>query len=512
MLTVVTPFKRIENLPFLTKVLKGKCDWIVLQASDEPTIEFPEWITVKRYEITNKDNISNRLINEFISSGLDDETQYMVLCDDDSVEEGFFEKIPNKDVVCVSMKRNEASYHVVVDDWFARIAHNEKGPDILIASPNNMKIARVGGEQFIVKGKILRNYRYGLSPIGDGEMVLKIAAEHPVTYIPDAYILFNYLEDGRFKSFRRKPVVLFIGDFYCAGNKSMGISEWETNIWKSLESTELAGDVGRFHMDKHFYHYGKRGDEALLEAVENIKPDYIILILYKPLGSDPTVITEETLKELSKYRIISIWGDLEAEEQQILAKSVEKYMWKMLGTANEEIVSGLGYTYMHVPKDPRIFNNPSKQRDIDVLFNGSFGYGREERQEVLQYLLYNGIKLVAGGSEGGDHFTTEEYADRYKRAKIAISFSRARGKDVVNARPFEAMLCGALVLNQESKEMEKLYTEGYDFVSWKDKESLLKEIKILLINPDLIEGMSFNGRRSTERLYSAKTFWEKALQ
>lgn len=510
MLTVVTPFKRIENLPFLTKVLQGKCNWIVLQSSDEPVIEFPEWVTVKRFDV-GKEYISNQLINEFISSGLDDETQYMVLCDDDSVEEGFFEKIPDEDVVCVSMKRNEASYHVVVDDWFARTAHNEKGPDILIASPNNMKIARVGGEQLIVKGKILRNYRYGLSLIGDGEMVLKIAAEHPVTYVPDAYVLFNYFEDGRFTSFRRKLIVLFIGDFYCAGNKNMGISEWETNIWKSLESTDLT-DVGRFHMDKYFYHYGKRGDEALLESVESIKPDYIVLILYKPLGSDPTVITEETLKELSKYRIISIWGDLEAEEQQILATSVEKYMWKMLGTANEEIVSGLGYTYMHVPKDPRVFNNPGKERDIDVIFNGSFGYGREERREVLQYLLDNGVNIVAGGSEGGDHFTTQEYADRYKRAKIAISFSRARGKDVVNARPFEAMLTGTMVINQDSREMEKLYKPSIDYVSWSTKENLLNHINFLLSQDSTRIAIAGRGQEKTERLYSAKSFWEKALQ
>lgn len=515
MITVVTPFSRIENKDLMINHLQGKCNWIVLLTSDQD-IEFPDWVTVKKYdlaEFTNRNYISNRLINRFISDGLDKETQYMVLCDDDFVEEGFWDKIPNEDVVYVGMKRGDyATQHIVWNNWKERLGHFEDGIDILEAKPENLTLARVGGEQFIVKGKVLRNFRYGLNSSGDGDTILKIVEEYPITYAPHAYVLFNYLQDGRYHSFRRKPIVLFVGDFYCAGNRSMGISEWETNLWKSLESTNLA-NVGQFHMDKYFYHYGQRGDAALIESVNKIKPDYIVLVVYKPLESDPTVLTHETLVELSKYKLITIWGDLEADEQQVLAKQIAPHCWRVIGTANEEIVSGLGYTYMHVPKDPRIFNNPNRKRDIDVLFNGSFGYGREERKETLQYLIDNGIKLVAGGSEGGDHFTTEEYAERFKRSKIAISFSRARGKDVVNARPFEAMLCGALVLTQESKEMEKLYDSTQDCVAWKDKEDLLFKIKFYL--EDQYQNMraqyALNGQKKTEQLYSAKTFWDKVL-
>ena len=47
-----------------------------------------------------------------------------------------------------------------------------------------------------------------------------------------------------------KLKVLFILDKWCAGNKNSGISEWETNIWKSLESTGLA-DVVVFHFDEY---------------------------------------------------------------------------------------------------------------------------------------------------------------------------------------------------------------------------------------------------------------------
>lgn len=513
MITVVTPFARVENKDFLINVLEGKCNWIILQADNEPVIEFPSWVTIKRYPITNKENISNRLLNEFFASGLDPETQYMVLCDDDSVEEGFFDKIPNDDVVVVSMKRgDEPKPHYVWDAW-PKLYHVENGIDILYAQYGNMKIAKVGGEQMIIKGKILRDFRYGLNPCGDGEMVTKIFHEYGATFVPDAYVLFNYFEDGRFKSFRRRKQILFIGDYYCAGRPQMGLSEWEGNIWASLESTNMV-DVARFHMDKYYYNTGNRGDISLLERVADIKPDLIVLVLYKPLGSDPTVISQATLEQLaSSTKIVTIWGDLEAEEQVTLAKQVEPYCIKLFATASKAVVDSLGdkYVYMHVPKDPRVFNNPEKERDIDIVFSGSFGNGREERQEVMRYLLDNGINLVFGGSEGGDHYTVEEYADRYKRAKMALSFSRARGQDVVNARPFEAMLCGALILNQQSDEMKKLWTEGRDYLEWKDKEDLLKIVQFNLKYDFDRQLIAKSGQQKTERFYSAQTFWDKVF-
>lgn len=527
MITVVTPFKRVENKELLIELLQYKCNWVVLQEENEPVIDFPDWVKVKRYALAGKAHVSNRLFNEFISHEVrlkeNLETQYMILCDDDSIEEGFFDKVPDADVVVTSMKRSDRPInHVVWRDYEKQLGRWEDSIDVLKAAPENMHIGAVGGEQIIIKGKILRNFRYGLSNVGDGRMIEQLMSEnhYHITYLPDAYVLFNYFEDGRYEAFKRpqfegrtKAVALFIGDYFCAARPIMGLSEWEGNIWSSLESTDLT-DVARFHFDKFYYSTGKRGDEALLERVHDIKPDYIILIVYKHLGSDPTVMTEDTLKKLheTKIPIITIWGDLEAKEQREIALSIKPYTWNNLGTANKNAVESIGFTYTHVPKDPRIWNNPGKERDIDVLFFGSYGLGREERKEVLQYLIDNGIKLVVGGSEGRDHFSTEDYADGYKRAKIAIGFSRAHGMDVINARAFEAMSCGALLMNQDSREIEKLYESGVDFISWVDKYDLLNQIKNCLNNPDIISTIAMNGQNRTEKLYSAKSFWKEAFK
>lgn len=503
MITVVTPFTRKENLPYLLKMLEGKVNWTVL--IDDETLKdlFPSWVTVKLYEKPiPRENVcvSNVLFNRFISE-LDirkpevAETQYMILCDDDTVEEGFWEKIPNEDAVIVSMLRSD------------------NPGNTLMASPDNIEIGKVGGEQLILKGKILRSFRYGLSPVGDGEMIKKVVAEYPITYVPDAYVVFNFLQDGRYKAFRRKPLVMFVGDYYCAGRPQMGISEWETNIWSSLESTGLA-DVIRFHFDKFYYHTGKRADSSLIERIEEHRPDLIVLIIYKPMGADPATPAQSTLEVIKMLGIpvITIWGDLEAPEQRNIAKTLEPYCRKLIGTATKEVVESLGYVYAHVPKDSRLFNNPHLQRDIDIVFSGSFGLGREERQATLIHLLDNGVKLVHGGSEGRDHFSTEEYAQRYKRAKLALSFSKAHGINVVNARPFEAMSCGAMLLEQDSPELAKLFTPGVDYVPWTTNDDLLQKVRYYLEHEDERALIASNGQNKIEELYSAKKFWSEALK
>jgi hypothetical protein len=502
MITVVTPFSRKQNMNLMEDMLKGKCNWIVL-IDDEFT--FPDWVMVKKYtKPPNEMGLckSNWLFNKFIEEGLDDEIQYMILCDDDAVEDGFFDKIPNDDTVIVSMKRTEDEANT------------------LIASPDNIAIGKVGGEQLILKGKILKNYRYGLSNIGDGEMIMQVARNHPITYVPKAYVIFNFFEDGRYgytfhrkKEDRVKPVVMFVGDYFCAGNPSMGLSEWEGNIWSSLESTGLV-DVCRFHFDKYYYITGNRGDAALLDRIKSIQPDYIVLIIYKFPGQDQAVMTIETLSKIKKTNIpiITIWGDLEAEQQRDIAYIVKPFVSKIIGTANKSIVEELGYQYMHVPKDPRIFYNPNIERDIDVVFSGSYGLGRSERQEVLQYLLDNGVKLVVGGSEGRDHFSTEEYAMRYKRAKIAISFSRAHGINVVNARTFEALSCGAMLIEQDSPELCKLFEENKEFVMWKTKIDLLEKIRYYLQHHEERYSIARSGQEKCQEQYSAKKFWEEAIK
>jgi len=101
---------------------------------------------------------------------------------------------------------------------------------------------------------------------------------------------------------------------------------------------------------------------------------------------------------------------------------------------------------------------------------------------------------------------------RYKRAKIAISFSRAHGVNVVNARPFEAMSCGAMLIEQDSPELCKLFEENKEFVMWKTKVDLLEKIQYYLTLHEERYTIARSGQSKIEEKYSAKKFWEMALE
>ena len=187
MINVITAFIREENKELMINHLKDVgVKWTVLVTED---IKFPEWVEIIRVVDLYKTCYS-RFNYYFDMELLDDETQYIFLNDDDFVEDGFWNKIPsNYDVVFVSMKRGDHT-----------IFH---GHDTLVAKKENIFCGGVGLEQYIVKGKILKNYRFKNNSGADGLLAEELVKHNNKIFLPDAFVLFNYLEEGRWDTFKR---------------------------------------------------------------------------------------------------------------------------------------------------------------------------------------------------------------------------------------------------------------------------------------------------------------------
>ncbi len=314
--------------------------------------------------------------------------------------------------------------------------------------------------------------------------------------------------------------VLFIADKWCAGNIAFGLSEWETNLWSSLVSTGIA-EVEVFHFDEYVHSTGKPADAAALEKVRSFKPDLVCLVIYKMPGSDKNVPTRETLAYIHgqmNIPIMAIWGDLEIQEQIDISRSILPYVNLNVATASAAAVARIGndikYAYTWVPKDTRIFYADQKSfqdiaaRDIDVCYIGS---PKKDRLEYITFLKNNGISVYAGGGERQEHMTAKQFADTYRRTKIALSFSRAHVSHVVNARPFEAMSCGAMIIEQESFEMPKLYEPFKEYVPYSSKEDLLKKIRYYLNRNDERQRIAEAGWIKTVQSYSTERFWRLSI-
>ena len=314
---------------------------------------------------------------------------------------------------------------------------------------------------------------------------------------------------------QNRPKILLICNKWCEGKKLFGLSEWELGVQNSLDATGLA-DFQIIHLDEYCDSTQQKGDGEVLRKIPEYGPDIVYLIMFQMPGSSVNILdwsTLATIKNDFKIPIVALWGDLALPEQVKISKALLPYVSLNVATELTAALARINrpdkYLYMWVPRDPRVFNNPGKTRDIEMGYVGS---PKKDRLKRILYLVKNRIKVVYGGGERQEHLTTEQYVDRYQRSKIALSFSRASVNHVINARPFEVMLCGAMLLEQESFETMKLYVPYVDYVPYTSKRDMLRKAKYYLSHDAEREKIAQSGERKTEELYSAKRFWQVVIE
>lgn len=311
-----------------------------------------------------------------------------------------------------------------------------------------------------------------------------------------------------------KPSVLFVLDKWCAGNPDFGISEWESNLWGSLESSGLA-TCQTFHCDEYYYLYQQAGDDALLRKCLNDKPDLVCLVIYRIPGSDFNVLTLRTL-EIIRHQLniptIAIWGDIYFPEDVEISKMVLPFVDFNVCTASSAAVSRIAqprkYTYFWVPKDSRYFYNPGIEREIPISYVGS---PKLDRLAAIKYLRKNGIDTYQSGGERQEHISTKQYAQIFMRSKIALSVSRSGHQHVTNARAFEATLCGAMLLEEEGFETAKLFTPFVDYVLYSSHRDLVEKAKHYLTHDVERQQIANRGCKKAQEHYSANRFWKLVL-
>lgn len=199
---ILTPLRRYENLEKLVTMMTAQkatsnIDWHVIMDDDAPFQVFFKQPWIHAYYQHNPETQFWSRCNHCLNRWMDchplmDNDRYCILNDDDAYEPGFFLKLDELKggLVIASMKRGDQTPAGVSDIR----AH---ATNTLVAAPENMSVGHVGVEQFFVCGKWLREARLPLTVAGDGEMIAYLVAKHGAEYAPEAYVLFNKFEPGR---------------------------------------------------------------------------------------------------------------------------------------------------------------------------------------------------------------------------------------------------------------------------------------------------------------------------
>jgi hypothetical protein len=198
---VITPASRPDNWDAIRRNLEQqRVTWVPIVATEELT-EHPafqhSWIEPIVFAPPDHHDPPYWKTNRYVERGVDDDTYYHVLCDDSFVFLEFYDNL------------RKSTYPIVIacairtDSYGApcRLAPGQHSTAPLMAEPGNMRHGHITLEQLIIRGDILRQYRFDEHNCGaDGILAERLYRDHSnqIEYRHDLILKFNAMQPDRY--------------------------------------------------------------------------------------------------------------------------------------------------------------------------------------------------------------------------------------------------------------------------------------------------------------------------
>lgn len=157
---------------------------------------------------------------------------------------------------------------------------------------------------------------------------------------------------------------------------------------------------------------------------------------------------------------------------------------------------------------------PEKVKDIDVLFIGQVGSYRSSRKKFINYIKKIEAKYSVFISilDRENFMPWEEYISLTGKSKIVVNFSGSSDCHQLKGRVFEAMYCGALVIDSIKSPISYYFEENKHFISYKDEKDLLIKLNSLLSDPTRIKNISAEAKIYIQKKFSPEIWWKTILR
>lgn len=317
---------------------------------------------------------------------------------------------------------------------------------------------------------------------------------------------------------RDKPRILFVMERWSGCNPQSGLTNSMHNLVGSLEASELA-EARLYHYD-WFWHRTKRNtDVGLMRAIARHRPDMLFVSIVPRVTLHPTEGALAVCRRLLGLPVVFVWFDFVVPD--VVRKPALTF--SRIATASIVLDAPAAVTAdpeargrmlpLWTPQDPRIFRDRGLARDFDVCFLGSRAR-HPDRLRYLDALRSMGVRLVEGGGSGENYVSVQVYAEAMARSRIVVNFSRRVGMDAHQnkGRVFEAMYCGALLLEQRNPETAHWLEDGVDYLSFETEEELKDRVREMLADDAARERIARNGQRKVMEKYDGRRFWEEVLK
>jgi hypothetical protein len=272
-------------------------------------------------------------------------------------------------------------------------------------------------------------------------------------------------------------------------------------------------------------------EPKLLAVVREWQPDLIVAtaLLQREHRNVPPE-TYEAIIDVTKTPVIMLW----TESAENVVEWADQYAPKTTATVFVDTAEHWKqFTkfpekchWVPEPKDPRVFNDPKRMRDLPVTFIGSV-LERWDRAFALAFCLASNVNVKWFGGLADKKTSLDAYAYFLQSSAITLNFTSAVTFQHINGRTSEATMCGALLLESESPETPRLLEPYKEFVPFCSPFHIDEVTQQLIARPgDLVEKLQFYmgpgqaeakqiaaaGQRRAMELFDGKMFWAKLFE
>ena len=255
-------------------------------------------------------------------------------------------------------------------------------------------------------------------------------------------------------------------------------------------------------------------------TIRRLNPWIIFFSSYSPRkkrpSSQPSLKFLEILRKKISSNFIFLWWDSCSDTfYDTEIKTLEKV--KSLHLLMENPSLDFGKKYKNISNDSliplwisRSLAKPLK-KDIDVAFSGQVDSYRDKRKVFIEYLMEQNIAGYIASPSRDQQISHSKYAEILGRAKIGINFSYSVDKHQLKGRVYETLHSGALLLETKNPQTSVFFNDGEDYISFTDKEDMVKKIRYYLSHDKEREKISKSGREKVLKLYNSELFMKRIL-
>lgn len=291
---------------------------------------------------------------------------------------------------------------------------------------------------------------------------------------------------------------------WCDLNSGLGDTSGNSNLLGSLQSCQY--DVDTFYYDEYFQTHNKPIDEEVINYCNaHSQP---LIVNHHPIPT-PLNLKPETYAAI-KVPIVFVWFDFVHDHIKQVGQSLLPYA--ALNVVMDTQYDADKFISLWVPQDHRLFYESYK--DIEVSFVGSRLAHYAERVSYLDHLANHGVNVYISGGQREAHLTMAQYADILRRSKITINFngsSPTRPLQQAKCRIYEAMLCGAMLLEQDNSCIKRWFEPNQDYIPFSDPTDLENKIRYYTTHENERMAIARNGHDKMIKSYHSSIWWDNVF-